>query len=211
MLPAPRSRPRSGCREVCARLVMTDTALWQRSPSTAQRLYIGGKSESKRSIYRRSEVIALAYATTNAHVSSAAHQQQVVRMRPLGKLVALSYFVVGVIGAVEPAHLIAMVQYLLTPPGLHTGAVLHVVMGFVLIFVAPISRAPWTARIIGGLILGGGFVTPLVGDERPRVVADWAAAQSPWMLRGIGGLLGAIGALIGFVTDPRADPRVRQD
>jgi len=130
-------------------------------------------------------------------------------MKSLGKLVALSIFVVGVIGVVEPDHLIAIARYFLVPPGLHTSPVLPIAMGLVLILVAPVSRAPSTVRIIGGLILVAGVVTPLLGDERPRVVADWTAAQSPWMLRAIGGLLGAIGAVIGFATDPSSSPVTR--
>ena len=115
-------------------------------------------------------------------------------MRSLVRVFALGIIVIGVVGAVAPDRLIAIAQYVLTPVGLYAIAALRVVMGLVLILVAPVSRAPRALRIIGGVILVAGLATPVFGLDRSRAVADWAATQSTVLLRGVGGLIVAIGA-----------------
>ena len=124
-------------------------------------------------------------------------------MRFLAVLVALLVVLIGVVGLVAPDRLLTAAQYVITPVGLVAVAAVRVGMGLVLILVAPTSRAPRTLRAIGAVVLVAGLATPLVGVERARAVADWAAGVGATFLRGIAALLVILGSFIAFAVAGR--------
>src|SRR6266849_5283664 len=117
-------------------------------------------------------------------------------MRSLALLVALFIMVVGMAGVFAPDSLLTAGRYVVTPVGLYAIAVFRVGIGFMLILVAPISRAPQTLRAFGAVTLVAGLTTPLFGVERTRAIVDWAATQGTALLRVVAGLVLAIGGFI---------------
>jgi hypothetical protein len=121
-------------------------------------------------------------------------------MRPLALLVALLIMIIGIVGVVAPDRLITAGRYVITPVGLYAMAALRVGMGLVLMLVAPISRAPRTLRALGAIVLVAGLATPLLGVDRARKIAEWAATQGTALVRGAAGLMLAIGSFIAFAV-----------
>ena len=121
-------------------------------------------------------------------------------MRFFALLVALLVMLIGIVGVVAPDRLIMAGRYVITPVGLYAIAALRIVMGLVLILVAPTSRAPKALRAIGAVVLVAGLATPFFGVDRSRGIADWAAAQGPAFLRVIAGILVALGGFIAFAV-----------
>jgi hypothetical protein len=121
-------------------------------------------------------------------------------MRIAALFVALLAMVVGVVGVFLPDSLMMIGRYVVTPVGLYAIAALRIVIGLVLMLVAPISRMPRTLRVAGAVVLVAGFVTPLFGVERTRAIMDWEFAQGTAFLRVVAVLLLAIGGFIAFAV-----------
>jgi len=121
-------------------------------------------------------------------------------MRIAALFVALFVIVVGVVGIFLPDSVMTIAQYVVTPVGLYAIAALRIVIGLVLMLVAPISRMPRTLRVVGAVVLVAGFVTPLFGVERTRAIMDWEFAQGTALLRVVAVLLLAIGGFIAFAV-----------
>ena len=77
-------------------------------------------------------------------------------MRFFALLVALLVMLIGIVGVVAPDRLITVGRFVLTPFGLYAIAAFRIGMGFVLILVAPTSRAPKALRAIGTVVLVAG-------------------------------------------------------
>jgi hypothetical protein len=121
-------------------------------------------------------------------------------MRSLGLLVALFIMLVGMVGVFTPDSLTTIGLYMATPSGLYALAAFRVVIGLVLILVAPISRAPKTLRVLGAVALVGGLTTPLLGVERVRAIVAWETAQGTALIRVGAGLALVIGGFIAFAV-----------
>ena len=76
---------------------------------------------------------------------------------------------------------------------------MRVAFGVVLIWVAPVSRAPRTLKVVGVLIVIAGIATAATGltaIERARALIEWWLAQGPGVVRLTGVLVLAVGGLI---------------
>jgi hypothetical protein len=121
-------------------------------------------------------------------------------MKIAASLVAVFAIVVGVVGIFTPDSLMAIGRYVVTPVGLYVIAALRVVIGLVLMLVAPISRVPRTLRVVGAVVLVAGLATPLFGVERTRAILDWESTQGTALVRVMAGLVLAIGGFIAFAV-----------
>lgn len=135
-------------------------------------------------------------------------------MRPLALLFAILTIVIGIVIIVAPDRMMALVPYAITPAGLYAIGALRVGMGLVLMAVATTSRAPRTLRALGVVLVVAGVMTPLVGVERVRGIADWGMAQGPALRWSVAAVLVGIGSFIALaVTGKRhpAQPRAGAD
>jgi hypothetical protein len=126
-------------------------------------------------------------------------------MRFLAVLIGVFVVVVGLIGVVAPAALLRIADYVTTPIGLYAAAAIRIAIGIVLILVAPTTRAPKLIRVFGGIGIGAGVITALVGIDRARAILAWETAQGPTLIRLSAVLALFFGGFIVFaVTSRRA-------
>jgi hypothetical protein len=81
-------------------------------------------------------------------------------MSLLVALFGLLFSTLGVVGMVNPERLVSFARSWQTPAGLYATALLRIVLGLLLLMVAPDSRAPDMLRILGVVILVSGLATP---------------------------------------------------
>ena len=124
-------------------------------------------------------------------------------MRTAALLVALFVMVVGVVGLVAPESLMGIARYVVTPLGLAAIGTLRILIGLVLIGVAPVSRVPRTLRVIGAVIFVAGLATPLFGVDRTQAVIAWEAAHGINFVRGIASLLVGLAGVLAFAVTAR--------
>ena len=91
--------------------------------------------------------------------------------------------VLGGLGMVSPARLLALVRRVQTPGGLYVAAALRLVLGVALLVVAPASKATQVLRIIGVLAVAAALTTPLVGLARWGRLVEWWSAQGSLVVR----------------------------
>src|SRR5438876_555530 len=121
-------------------------------------------------------------------------------MKWLAVLLALFIMLVGMVGVFSPDSLLRIGRNVATPGGLYAIAVLRIVIGLVLVLVAPISRAPRGLRALGVIVVLAGLATPLFGVERTRAVLDWEAEQGTALVR-LGAVLAlALGGFVAFAV-----------
>ena len=116
----------------------------------------------------------------------------------------LSLFVVavGAVGVVSPRKLLDMVRCFGSPAGLLAAAGFRVILGAVLFFAAPDSRAPGVVRILGILIFAVGLITPLFGVRRFSRLLKWWSARSSLFTRAWAGFALAFGLLLAYAVMP---------
>ena len=122
-------------------------------------------------------------------------------------LVALTFSilvaVVGAVGIVVPALLLAIAGLFVTPVGLYAAAAFRLVLGTAVVVAAPTSRTPTTLRVLGVVIIVGGLVTPLIGVERARAFVAWWATQGSALLRVWAGVALVFGLFLAYAMAPR--------
>jgi hypothetical protein len=123
-------------------------------------------------------------------------------MRLLGLLVALFIALVGLTGVIAPDCLMTIGRHSVTPFGLCIVAVLRIGIGLVLAWVAPVSRAPTTLRILGVIAVIAGVVTLYVGAERAQAILEWWSGQGPLFIRLGAGIALVLGGLIAYALTP---------
>jgi hypothetical protein len=121
-------------------------------------------------------------------------------MKILGLLVALFITLIGLIGIVAPDRLVTMGAYFVTPVGIYAAAVLRIVIGLVLAWVAPVSRTPKTLRIFGVLAVIVGVTTLFLGTEHARAILEWWLAQGPAFIRLWAALPLVVGGFLVYVV-----------
>jgi hypothetical protein len=89
----------------------------------------------------------------------------------------------GALGVASPARLFSILRTLQTPAGLYGSGAIRVLLGVVLLLVAPTSKAPDFLRIFGVIAVAAGIATPLVGLERVGKVMEWWIAKPGPVLR----------------------------
>jgi hypothetical protein len=109
---------------------------------------------------------------------------------------------VGALGIASPSRLLGVVRSFQTPAGLYVVAALRVVLGVVLFFAAPVSRAPELIRILGVIVFVAGLVTPLFGLERFRSLLDWWSARGSAFIRAWAAFAFAFGLLLAYAVVP---------
>ena len=123
-------------------------------------------------------------------------------MRPLALLIGAVITAQGILGLVMPTLFVGIVRYFQTPPIVYAAAVLRVAIGVVLILAAPDSRAALLLRILGGLIVLGGLLTPTLGMAGARVVLESWATGGPAIVRLWAAAAAAIGGVVLYATIP---------
>ena len=125
-------------------------------------------------------------------------------MKPLTMAIGLAIATIGLVVLAAPSLLVEFGQSLLTPAGLYIIATLRIVIGLVLVRVAPDSRTPKVFRIVGILMIIAGLLTPFFGVERSRAIFDWWSSQGPLFMRLGAVAVAAVGLFIVYaVTSPR--------
>jgi hypothetical protein len=126
----------------------------------------------------------------------------------LPKLVAtvMAFLVaaLGVVGVTSPSVLLGLGQSLQTPSALLVAAVIRIVFGALLVWVASASRMPRTLRIIGFLMIVGGGLTPVFGVERFQAILGWFSSQGPLLMRTWASIAVIFGLFVAYaVNAPR--------
>ena len=124
-------------------------------------------------------------------------------MRWLAFVIGLIVAAIGILGMAAPAVLLELARFAETPVGLYIVAAIRIAFGLVLIRVAATSRAPKTLRLLGAFILLAGIITPFLGVERARAIADWWFAQGTAFIRSWAALAVIFGLFISYAVAPR--------
>jgi hypothetical protein len=114
----------------------------------------------------------------------------------LGIVIAL----VGAVGIVAPALLLAIAVLFATPSGLYAAAAFRVALGTAVVVAATTSRTPTTFRILGVIIIVGGVVTPLIGVERARMFVALWATQGATFIRLWAGVAVVFGLFLAYAA-----------
>jgi hypothetical protein len=111
---------------------------------------------------------------------------------------------IGAVGVAAPDVLLELGESLLTQTAVYVAAAARVIFGAVLLWVAPVARAPKIFRIIGALLILAGVLTPLIGVEHSRAILDWLLSQGPMFTRAWAGVAVILGLFIVYaLTGPR--------
>ena len=121
-------------------------------------------------------------------------------MRYAALLAALVYIVIGITGLVSPDTLIAARQHVVSSPAGHYAAgAARIVMGLVLVLIAPVSRAPKILRVLGAVVCVQGLAATLSGVDRARAVLEFEALHTAYLPIGAALAL-ASGCFIAFAV-----------
>jgi len=105
----------------------------------------------------------------------------------------------GAVGVLAPSTFLNFAKPLLNPIALYVVAAVRIIFGALLLWVAADSRMPKTVRVIGGVIVIAGLVTPLFGVERSAAVLSWWSTQDPLLVRAAAAVLTIFGAFVIYV------------
>src|SRR5262249_17431303 len=122
-------------------------------------------------------------------------------------LVAIFTIIVGIVGLVSPEYgTMVRRAYFAAPITLYAAAALRMIMGLIVLRVAPISRAPKTIRALGALMCLQGLTATVLGPGHARAVMEWETMQGTAVLR-----VGAAVALVagGFMAFAMTGSRPR--
>ena len=117
-------------------------------------------------------------------------------MRAVGLIVAALVSLIGLTGIAAPNWLMTISPYSLTPLGIFLAAALRIVIGLVLVAVAPKSRAPAFLRIVGIIALIAGVITLFLRIEQAQAVVAWSQAHGLSFIRLWATIPFALGAFI---------------
>ena len=111
---------------------------------------------------------------------------------------------IGVLGVAAPSVLLEFGRSLQTTNALYIVAVVRVVFGAILLWVAPVSRTPKILRVLGAFIIIAGVITPFFGPERYHDMFDWWSTQGPLFTRAWAIVAVIFGLFVVYaVTSPR--------
>ncbi len=115
-------------------------------------------------------------------------------------ILSLLVAALGVLGIVAPGRLVAFGRSVQTPAGLYAAGAFRILLGIALFLAAPDSRAPGALRVLGVIIVVGGFATPLVGLERSRKIFDWWTRRGSLLFRFWGGVACGFGVWLAYTV-----------
>ena len=126
-------------------------------------------------------------------------------MKVIALVIAILIILLGLTGVLWPEGLMDLVKYSFTSTGIFVVAITRMVMGAVLLVVAPATRTPKTIRVIGVLIFLAGVATALMSPTRAQLLKDWMVERGPDFLRIAACLPLAAGffILVATLTRPR--------
>jgi hypothetical protein len=114
-------------------------------------------------------------------------------MRTAALLVAIFTIIVGIVGLVSPEYGTTVRRaYFAAPVTLYAAAALRLIMGLIVIRVAPVSRAPKTILAMGALMFVQGLTATVLGPSHARAVMEWETMQGTALLR--------VGAAVALAT-----------
>lgn len=108
----------------------------------------------------------------------------------------------GVFGLVSPSKLLRLEEYSRKPPLRYIASAIRLIMGAVLFFAAPASRAPGVLHTLGVFIFVAGLITLFFGPERFRRLVDWWSAHGPAIARVWAALAVVLGAFLVYAFVP---------
>jgi len=97
----------------------------------------------------------------------------------LGVLVAA----IGLMGIVQPRRIIDLVEYWRGPTRFRLAIVVRLVLGCVLLVVAPTCRLPIVVNLIGAIAIVAAVVIRIVGQKRLDSFIAWWLAHPPALIR----------------------------
>ena len=119
----------------------------------------------------------------------------------LATVMAALIAAIGVVGVAFPSLLLEFGQSLQTPSALLVAAVIRIIFGAVLVWVASASRMPITLRVIGFLVIVGGILTPVFGVERFQAILNWFSSQGPLFMRAWASVAVIFGLFVAYVVN----------
>ena len=119
----------------------------------------------------------------------------------LATVMAALIAAIGVVGVAFPSVLLEFGQSLQTPSALLVAAVIRIIFGAVLVWVASAARMPRTLRVIGFLVIVAGVLTPLFGVERFQAVLSWFSSQGPLLMRAWASTAVIFGLFVAYVVN----------
>ena len=125
-------------------------------------------------------------------------------MRWLGFVIGVVIILGGVISFAAPDVRLSLERSVLTPGGLYAIAAVRMALGVIFVLTAPTSRAPRTLRVLGGIVIIAGLMTPWFGVTRSRAVLSWWASAAPSLRRLAAGVAMALGGFLVYVFRPPA-------
>ena len=126
-------------------------------------------------------------------------------MKTIAFVIGLLIVAVGAIGISAPSGLVWIAENSVTSGAFYVIATVRVAFGLILIFVASVSRAPKTLRLLGYFILIAGIttaVTGLVAIERAHTIIEWWLRQGSGVIRLTGIPLIALGGFVAYACAP---------
>jgi hypothetical protein len=112
---------------------------------------------------------------------------------------------VGVVGLVAPSVLVSIAGHFLTPAAFYVLAAVRIAFGFVLVSVAPRSRAPRALRVLGWVVVVLGLTTALAGLTAIGPARDaiaWWVQQGPGPARLTALAPIALGGFVAWACSP---------
>lgn len=111
----------------------------------------------------------------------------------------------GVVGLAAPEFFLETIRAIQAPPLIYAAAVVRIAIGIVLVLAAPVSRTPLALRMLGGLVVIGGVLTPFAGVRIAEVILGWWS-QGPGVVRAWATVALGLGAFVVYTTIRRPSP-----
>lgn len=111
-----------------------------------------------------------------------------------GALIAIGILIclLSVAAVVQPTRLLEVARKLTIGTSLRLFAfVIRVLLGVLLILVAPTTEFALTLRVLGTLSIASGVLVLILGNEGIQRIVDWALRQGPAAVV-VGGIIGVV-------------------
>ena len=118
-------------------------------------------------------------------------------------LIGIIILAQGMLGLVSPDTFVTFVGFFQIPPVLYVAAIIRVLIGAILVMAAQSSRAPMALRLLGGLIVVGGLLTPVIGVQFAKIVLRWWLEGGAEVVRVWASFSLILGLFVVYATAPR--------
>jgi hypothetical protein len=120
-------------------------------------------------------------------------------------VIGLFVATVGVVGIIAPSGLVWIAEHSVTSGAFYVIATVRVAFGLILIWVASVSRAPKTLRVLGYFILIAGITTAATGlmaIGRAHAIIEWWLRQGSGVVRLTGIPVLGLGGFVAYACAP---------